>query len=325
MPRFRRALTATAAVAAAAMLVIAAPPQPSSAQQPSTAQQPSPAQQTPAGGPDFEKVVIKTTPVAGKVYLLEGQGGNVAVSAGPDGLLIVDDQFAPLAEKIKAALAAIDPGDLEFVLNTHQHGDHTGGNPVFGLEALIVAHDNVRQRLSTEQTVRGTKVPPMAPAGLPVITFAESLTIHFNGEAIRMIHAEPGHTDTDSLIYFPGSNVLHMGDQFTNGRFPFVDLDSGGRVQGIAATAARVLEEFPADVKIIPGHGALAGRADLERYGRMLQESIAAVQAGIDAGKSLEEIQRAGLSPEWKDWAAGFRTHDHWIESVYRSLRQERE
>jgi cyclase len=281
-----------------------------------------PAQAAPAATPDFSKVVIKTTAVAGKVFLLEGMGGNIAVSTGSDGLLIVDDQFAPLADKIKAALAAIDRGDLQYVLNTHWHGDHTGGNPVFGLEALIVAHDNVRKRLSTEQTVRGNKVPPIAPAGLPVITFDQGLTIHFNGEGIRMIHAERGHTDGDSLIYFPASNVLHMGDQFTNGMFPFVDLASGGRVQGIAATAARVLAEFPGDVKIIPGHGPLAGRTDLERYGRMLTESIATVQAGIDAGKSLAEIQRAGLSAEWKDWATGFRTHDYWIESVYQSLRQ---
>jgi glyoxylase-like metal-dependent hydrolase (beta-lactamase superfamily II) len=275
--------------------------------------------------PDFAKVEIKTTKVAGNVYLLEGQGGNIAVSAGPDGLLIVDDQFAPLADKIKAALRAIDPGDLHYVLNTHQHGDHTGGNPVFGLEALIVAHDNVRSRLSTEQTVRGQKVAPMAATGLPVITFGEGLTIHFNGEAIRMIHAESGHTDSDSLIYFPTSNVLHMGDQFVNGRFPFVDLDSGGRVQGIARTVARVLEEFPADVKIIPGHGALAARADLERYQRMIKETMQKVKAGIESGKSLQEIQQAGLSAEWKDWATGFRTHDYWIESVYRSLRQERQ
>ncbi len=163
---------------------------------------------------------IKTTKVAGNVHLLEGQGGNIAVSAGPDGLLIVDDQFAPLADKIKAALAAIDQGDLQYVLNTHQHGDHTGGNPVFGLEALIVAHENVRKRLSTEQTVRGKKVPPMAAAGLPVITFDDGLTIHFNGEAIRMVHAEPGHTDTDSLIYFPQSNVLHMGDSVHQRQVP---------------------------------------------------------------------------------------------------------
>jgi glyoxylase-like metal-dependent hydrolase (beta-lactamase superfamily II) len=291
----------------------------------SAAAQPAGPAPTPQPTPDFAKIEIKTTKVSGSVYLLEGLGGNIAASAGPDGLLIVDDQFAPLADKIKAALRAIDQGDLHYVLNTHWHGDHTGGNPVFGLEALIVAHENVRKRLSTEQAVRGQKVPPMVAAGLPVITFDAGLTIHFNGEAIRMIHAEPGHTDTDSLIYFPQSNVLHMGDDFVNGRFPFVDLGSGGRVQGIARTVARVLEEFPADVKIIPGHGALAGRVDLELYQRMIKETMAGVKAGIEAGRSLEEIQRAGLSDEWKSWSAPTRGTDVWIESVYRSLRQERQ
>jgi glyoxylase-like metal-dependent hydrolase (beta-lactamase superfamily II) len=288
--------------------------------------------------PDFAKVEIKTTKVAGNVYLLEYQGGNIAVgniavSAGPDGLLIVDDQFWWLADKIKAALRAIDQGDLQYVLNTHWHGDHTGGNPVFGLEALIVAHENVRKRLSTEQTVRspmGTqKVRPMVAAGLPVITFDAGLTIHFNGEAIRMIHAEPGHTDGDSIIYFPQSNVLHVGDDFITGGFPFVDLASGGRVQGIARTVARVLEDFPADVKIIPGHGALAGRADLELYQRMIKETMQTVKAGIESGKSLEEIQRAGLSAEWKDWAGPPDTaglvREFWIDTVYQSLRQERQ
>jgi glyoxylase-like metal-dependent hydrolase (beta-lactamase superfamily II) len=296
---------------------------------PALAQSATPAPPPPQPGmgqptPDWSKVEIKTTKVAGSVYLLEGQGGNIAVCAGTDGLLIVDDQFAPLADKIKAALAAIDQGDLQYVLNTHWHGDHTGGNPVFGLEALIVAHENVRKRLSTEQTVRGQKVAPMAAAGLPVITFDDGLTIHFNGEAIRMIHAENGHTDTDSLIYFPESKVLHMGDQFVNGRFPFVDLDSGGRVQGIARTVARALEQFPADTRIIPGHGPLAGRADLERYQRMITETVRAVKAGIEAGRSLEDIQRAGLSEEWKGWATPTRGTDVWIESVYKSLRQER-
>ena len=277
---------------------------------------------TPAPTPDWSKVEIKTTKVAGNVYLLEGQGGNIAVSAGPDGLLIVDDQFAPLADKIKAALSGIDKGKLAFVLNTHWHGDHTGGNPIFGLEALIVAHENVRKRLSTEQTVRGVKVPPIAAAGLPVITFGDGLSIHWNGEEIRMVHAEPSHTDTDSLIHFPQSNVLHTGDVFVNGRFPFVDMGSGGRVEGIARTVARILEMYPKDVKIVPGHGALATRADLETYQRMLEESIRTVKAGIEKGSPLADLQKAGLSAEWNGWATAGRTQDAWIESVYNSLRE---
>jgi cyclase len=271
---------------------------------------------------DFSKVEIKTTKIAGNVYMLEGAGGNIGVTAGPDGLLIVDDQFAPLADKIKAALAAIGQGDLEYVLNTHWHGDHTGSNPVFGLEAVIVAHDNVRQRLSTEQAVRGQKVPPMAAAGLPVITFGESLTIHFNGEAIRAIHAPAGHTDGDSFIYFPTAKVVHLGDHFFNGAFPFVDLGSGGSVQGMAKNIAMAIETFPEDVKFIPGHGALGTRADLQKFHRMLVESMATVEAGIKAGKSLEDLQKGGLDAEWKDWGSGFIPTAFWIQTVYDSLKQ---
>ncbi|HVR28718.1 MAG TPA: MBL fold metallo-hydrolase [Thermoanaerobaculia bacterium] len=305
MPRPRHLPPATVAPAVLALLAVLAAPLAAQQQ-------------------DFSQVRIKTTPVAGKVYMLEGAGGNIGVSAGDDGLLIVDDQFAPLADKIKAALEAIHDGELAFVLNTHWHGDHTGGNPVFGLEALIVAHDNVRVRLSTEQTVRGNKVPPLAPEGLPVITFGEAMTIHFNGEGIQLIHAPAGHTDGDSLIYFPTSNVLHMGDHFFNGRFPFVDLASGGTVQGMAKNVAMALEAFPADVKIIPGHGALGTRADLESFHRMLEHSLQTVKAGIDAGKSLEELQQAGLDPEYEDWGSGFIPASFWIQTVYESLQQKK-
>jgi cyclase len=270
---------------------------------------------------DFSKVEIKTTKVAGNVYMLEGAGGNIGVSAGPDGLLIVDDQFAPLADKIKAALAAIDKGELKFLLNTHWHFDHTGGNEIFGLESLIVAHENVRKRLSTEQTIMGRKVPPLAPAGLPVITFGQSLTIHFNGEAIKATHAPNGHTDGDSIINFTTSKVVHTGDDFTNGVFPFIDLGAGGSIQGVAKNAENLLKELPTDVKIIPGHGPLATRADLEKFHRMLVESMATVKAGMDAGKSLEDMQNAGLNAEWKDWGNAFINTNTWLQLVHESLK----
>ncbi len=174
---------------------------------------------------DFSKVEIKATKVADNVYMLEEAGGNIGVSVGGDGLLIVDDQFAPLAERIKAALQQLGMGKLKYVLNTHWHGDHAGGNVKFGTEATIIAHDNVRKRLANDQQVMGEKVTVAPKDALPVITFDQTLTVHFNGEEIRAMHLPHGHTDGDSVIYFTKSNVVHMGDDFFVGRFPFVDLD----------------------------------------------------------------------------------------------------
>src|SRR5690242_17991279 len=173
---------------------------------------------------DFSKIEIKVIPVAGNLCVLEGGGGNIAVSVGKDGLLIVDDQYAPMADKIKAALKGLGDGKLQFVLNTHWHGDHTGGNETFGREGHIIAHENVRKRLAAGQMLRGTKVDPAPPGALPIVTFSDSLSIHFNGEEIKAIHYPKGHTDGDSFIFFTGANVVHMGDQFFVGRFPFVDL-----------------------------------------------------------------------------------------------------
>ncbi len=278
----------------------------------------------PLAAQNFDDVEITSTHVAGNVHMLMGQGGNIGVSAGEDGVLIVDDQFASLADKIKAALQSIDRGKLEYVLNTHFHGDHTGGNSVFGLEALIVAHNNVRARLSKEQTNRNGRVtPPAPPAALPVITFDEGLSIYFNGEEIEMTHVANGHTDGDSIIYFKDSKVLHMGDHFFNSRFPFVDLGSGGTVQGMTRNVEMVLREFK-NVKgltLIPGHGALADLDTLATTHRMLKESVGTVQKGIDSGKSLDEIKKAGLSDEWDGWGSGFITTEVWIETVHSSLQ----
>ena len=270
---------------------------------------------------DFSKVEIKATKVAGSVYMLEGAGGNIGASVGPDGILIVDDQFAPLAEKIRIALRSIDPGSLQFVLNTHWHGDHTGGNPAFGKDATIIAHDNVRKRLSTEQTIFDEKVAPLPKDGLPVITFGESLSIHFNGEEIKVIHFPHGHTDGDSVIFFTGSNVVHLGDDFFVGRFPFVDLGSGGSVQGLIANIEKVLGQIKEDTKIIPGHGPLSTPADLKSYHRMLVETSGIVRTKMQAGKDLATIQKEGLPEEWKEWGSGFINTERWIGSVHESLQ----
>jgi cyclase len=273
-----------------------------------------------AQGRDFSKVEIKATPVAGKVYMLEGAGGNIGVSVGSDGLLIVDDQFAPLADKIRAALKGLGKGDLAFVLNTHWHFDHTGGNEAFGSEATIIAHDNVRKRMEKGQTIFGEAIPPAPPKALPVVTFGESVTVHFNGEEIRVLHYPRGHTDGDSVIFFTGSNVVHMGDDYFAGRFPFVDLESGGSLAGLTENIEKVLGQVPDDVKIIPGHGPLSTKADLRGYLAMLEETTAHVRQRIEAGKDLKAIQAEGLPEKWKEWGSGFIKTEDWIALIHASL-----
>jgi len=265
---------------------------------------------------DFADVEIKATPVAGNVHMLEGAGGNIGVSVGSDGILIVDDQFAPLADKIRAALKALGEGRLRFVLNTHWHGDHTGGNAAFGADASILAHSNVRKRL--ESPPRGQPGPKEA---LPIVTFDESLSVHFNDEEIRMIHLPGGHTDGDSVIHFTRSNVVHMGDLFFAGRFPFVDVGSGGSVDGYVRSVEKALADVPADAKVIPGHGPLATVDDLRLFHRMLRETVASVRERKAAGKTLEEVRKEGLPAEWASWGWEFISAERWIETVWGGAR----
>jgi cyclase len=271
---------------------------------------------------DYSKVQIKATKVAGNVYMLEGAGGNIGVSVGDDGILIVDDEFAPLADKIRASLKTLGQGKLRFILNTHWHGDHTGGNVAFGPEAPIIAHDNVRKRLSTEQRSEFFKsTTPASPnEALPVITFDQALSVHFNGEEIRAIHFPHGHTDGDSVIFFTKSNVVHLGDDFFAGSFPFVDLESGGSVEGLVKNVDELIGKIPAGAKLIPGHGPISTLDDLKAYHHMLVETTSIVRQKIAAGKTLEQIKSEGLPAEWKPWGTGFIKTDMWIEIVYRSL-----
>jgi glyoxylase-like metal-dependent hydrolase (beta-lactamase superfamily II) len=247
------------------------------------------------------------------------------VSAGPDGAVMVDDQFAPLADKIREALRGLGQGgpeaELEFVLNTHWHGDHTGANVEFGPEATIVAHANVRRRLSTREDLGGGRTQePQPPEALPVVTFGDSVSIHFNGEEIRAIHFPHGHTDGDAVIFFTGSNVVHLGDNFFAGRFPFVDLAAGGSVQGLATAIRVVVSEVPADALLIPGHGPLSTVDDLRAYKRMLEETIDIVEERIADGQNIDEVKAAGLPDEWAEWGTGFINTERWLETVYQSL-----
>lgn len=271
---------------------------------------------------DFETVEIAVTPVAGNVYMLEGAGGNIGVSAGPDGVLMVDGQFAPLAPKIREAIAGIakDNPAIAFLINTHYHLDHTNGNPEFGGAARIVAHTNVRKRLSTDQTIFGNLVKALPAVGWPTITFDQEVSIHFNGEEVKVKHLPGGHTDGDSVVFFTGANVVHTGDQFFNGRFPVVDLDHGGNVETYAANVAKLIESLPADVKIIPGHGPLGTPADLRTFHQILTETIDIVRKQMDAGRTLEQIQKDGLPAKYDSWGAGFINEKAWIAIVHASL-----
>ena len=271
---------------------------------------------------DWSKIEVKATKVAGNVYMLQGSGGNIGVSVGPDGILIVDDQFAPLADKIRAALKTLGDGKLKFVLNTHYHGDHTGGNVAFGPEAPIIAQTNVRKRLSEEQKSKffNRTTPPSPKEALPVITFDQAVSVFFNGEEIKVIHFPHGHTDGDSVIFFTGSNVVHMGDDFFNGKFPVVDLEAGGDIEGLIKNLTDIIAKLPAGVKIIPGHGPLSDVDGLKEFRRMLVETSDIVRKRIAAGKTLAQIKADGLPAEWKSWDGGFINNDRWLETLYNSL-----
>ncbi|MFP7723010.1 MBL fold metallo-hydrolase [Lysobacter sp. A3-1-A15] len=273
---------------------------------------------------DWSKVEIESTPLRMGTHLLEGVGGNMVASVGDDGTFLVDDQYAPLNDKIRAALKAIDDRPVRFVINTHWHGDHTGGNEAFGATgAVIVAHDNVRKRMSTQQFTADMKPrgEPSPEGALPVVTFTEGVTLHLNGDTVRVVHVADAHTDGDALVKFERANVLHMGDTFFHGSYPFIDSASGGDVDGVLVAVHRGLELADADTIVVPGHGERTDRAGLAAYGALLRgyrDRIAAMKA---EGQSLEEVIAAKPTAATDEaMGQGFIKPEQLVRSIYETL-----
>ena len=279
---------------------------------------PAPAQQ------DFSKVAVRSEKLAETVWMLTGAGGNLAVSAGEDAVFLVDDQYAPLTEKIAAEIGRISPRPVRFVLNTHWHGDHVGGNEALGKAgAVIVAHDNTRKRLGTEQFLemwRAT-VKPLPKAGLPVVTFSQDTTFHLNGEEIRAFHVPRAHTDGDVIVHFAASDVIHMGDVFWNRLYPLIDTGSGGTIDGMIAACDRALGLASAKTRIIPGHGPLGSRDDLVAYRDMLAAIAGRIRKMIRDGMKLEEITASKVTADFDGvWGKGFIPPHKFAEMVAMNL-----
>lgn len=273
---------------------------------------------------NFGTVEIRTEQAAPGIAVLFGAGGNIAVAHGSDGTVVIDDQFAPLTERIQAAIAALGATPTKYLINTHWHGDHSGGNENFGRAgAIIMAHDHVRDRMSAEQS-RGGRVTPASPAiALPVITWHDGITVHINGETVRTMHMPHAHTDGDSVVWFQNANVFHMGDLFFHQvTLPYIDLDSGGDARGMLAAAERVIALSNDDSVIIPGHGPLARRSDLIAYRDMLAEVIGVVQRERAAGKTLEQIVAMRPAARWDTNPAAFIRGDAFVTAVFNSLNR---
>ena len=267
------------------------------------------------------EVTIKVEKIAPGIAVLFGQGGNIGLSYGKDGNVLIDDQFAPLTPKILAAVAMIDPDPVKFLINTHWHFDHTGGNENLGKAgAVIMAHDNVRVRMVAGGTIGGNVTPPAPAIALPVVTYHDGLSLHMNGDEIRTVHVHDAHTDGDSFVMWKKANVVHMGDLFFNKvTLPFIDLSSGGNARGMLAASDKVLAMTNANTKYIPGHGPMATRTDLIAYRDMLKTVIDSVAGGIKAKKSLAQIQAIKPAAKWEVPGA-FISGDAFVKAIYESL-----
>jgi len=272
---------------------------------------------------NFDAVQIKTTKVAEGIYMLEGEGGNIGVSAGEDGVFLIDDQFAPLSQKIMAAVKAISEKPIRFLMNTHWHGDHVGGNENFGKAGtVIIAHDNVFKRMSVGGAITMLKqnYAPYPRAALPVVTFSQSATFHLNGDDVVSTHLPPAHTDGDSFVRFTKANVIHTGDVFASGRYPFIDPESGGSVKGVLVAVDRILPMIDDNTRVIPGHGPLSSKKEVLAYRKMLATAIARIEPMAKSGKSLQEVIDAKPLREYDEEWGKFRKTDAFVEILYSGL-----
>lgn len=271
-----------------------------------------------------DQVTIEPVKITDSLYMLKGSGGNIGLSIGQDGPLLIDDQFAPLTEKILAVVGELSEGPVRFVINTHWHGDHTGGNENLGKRgAVIVAHENVRVRMAQGQFIKAFNrhVDPAPPAALPVVTFADGITLHWNDDELEVIHVAPAHTDGDSVIFFKKANVLHAGDVFFNGFYPFVDAGSGGDFAGVIAAGKQLLERIDDETVVIPGHGPLSNKAELQAYVAMIEDVHASVKKLIDAGKTRQEVIAAKPTADHDErWGGGSFAPDMWVGIVYDAI-----
>lgn len=268
-------------------------------------------------------VKIKVNKVTEQVYMLVGQGGNIGLFVGEDGVFMIDDQFAPLTPKILAAIKTVTNKPVNYLINTHWHGDHTGGNLNMAKEgAIIVSHENVRKRMSMDQVVRGEKRKGSPKKALPVITFTEDMMHHFNGDDVLISHIHDAHTDGDALVYFTNNNVLHMGDAYFQGKFPYIDTSSGGTIDGYIGGIQKAIMLSDNATKIIPGHGNISNKAALKPYLQMLKTLRSRVQAEINKGKSLKEvIANKSITAEYKSFS-GWITEERIKTAIYTSLKK---
>lgn len=271
----------------------------------------------------FANVEIRAEQLAPGIAVLFGRGGNIGVSYGADGTVLIDDQFAPLTGRIQSAVADLGAEPVRFLINTHWHFDHTGGNENFGeAGAVIMAHDNVRIRMAEGSSGR-FDVPPAPPVALPVVTYHDGIKLHLNGDTVHIVHMHAAHTDGDSIVWWENANIVHMGDLYFNGAsFPFVDLESGGDVRGVIRAASHVIDMTNEETQIVPGHGPMATRADLIAYRDMIAAITDRVAAAMSDGRSLEDIQTMGLTADYADLEGGFISGEQFLAFVYASLER---